>query len=318
MITFACQHERRKKNGKDENGTQRFKCLECGARFREARPNPLGIMRIDLDRAELILKMLCEGSSVRVVSRITGTDTHTILDLMSLVGQRCKRYMELRFQKLQAVHVQVDEVWQFVGCKEATARIKHKGPEVGDSYLFTAIERDSKLLLYWHLGKRTGDDTLFFCKKLAGCVDGQFQLSSDAFSAYANAVAKTMILRVDYGQVVKIFAHDLTDAGRKYSPAIIKECRREIKLGWPEMGDICTSHCERMNLNFRTFARRMTRLSNGFSKKWENHDAAICLFIAHYNFVRVHGTLKTTPAVAHGLEQKKWTMRDLIEWTADE
>jgi IS1 family transposase len=224
--------------------------------------------------------------------------------------------MERRFQSLIVGRVECDEVWQFIFCKQKTTDRKGYGHETGDSYLWTGIERDTKLLFCWHLGKRTGWDAEAFCDKLDRATVGRFQLSTDAFSAYPNAIARRMSGRVDYGQVVKIFGHDRDDHQRRYSPDRIIECRKQAVYGSPRNEDICTSHSERHNLSCRTFLRRMTRLSLGFSKKWANHEAAVALFLAHYNFCRVHRTIKTTPAVANGLEAEPWTLRKLLEVTA--
>jgi IS1 family transposase len=285
--------------------------------WNDTEPNLLGGMIIDLDRAEMILGMLCEGSSVRAVARLTSTDPHTVIKLLVLVGKRCKRLMARQIRNLIVGRVQCDEVWQFIYCKEKTATKRSYGPEVGDSYLWTGIERDTKLILAWHLGKRTAWDAEKFCDNLLDATHGHFQLSTDAFTAYPNAIARRFSQRVDYGQVVKIFgSENPKDEARRYSPARIMECRKKAIFGDPDKRDICTSHVERHNLSLRTFLRRMTRLAIGFSKKWENHEAAVALCLAHYNFCRIHRTLKTTPAVAHGVADAPWTIRELIEATA--
>jgi IS1 family transposase len=273
-------------------------------------------MRLDMDRAEMIIKCLCEGTSARVAARLAQVDRQTVLDLLRFVGERCARFMQNEIQNVVVKDVQVDEVWQFVYCKQRTANLNGYGPEVGDSYLFTAIERESKLLVAWHLGKRDQWNTELFCEKLRIATAGRFHLSSDRFAPDRDSIPRQLGSRVDYGMLVKIFGKNSADDQRQYSPAKIKGTRKEAIHNFPDMNRVCTSHCERMNLNFRTFMRRMTRLSNGFSKSWRNHEAALGLYIAHYNYCRVHGTLKTTPAVASGLTGQKWTVRELLEKSA--
>jgi IS1 family transposase len=212
--------------------------------------------------------------------------------------------------------VQLDEAWQFVYCKAKTAARKGLGQEVGDSYLYTAIERNTKLMLTWHFGKRDQWHTDYFCAKVARATSGNFLVSTDGWQPYRSAVIRHLGTRIQHGVIVKIFGNPPQSDQRTYSPAPIIAFKKEQAYNLPKMSRICTSHVERQNLNLRTFVRRMTRLSNGFSKKWANHEAMLALYICHYNYVRVHGTIKTTPAVASGLETRRWTVRDLLEKTS--
>lgn len=318
MIAPSCTHDDKRKYGTDRKGRQRHKCCLCGAVVTEAEPNLLGGMYLSLERAEQILNMLVEGSSVRATARVTNTSQETILKLLVFVGQRCKRYMDKRFRDITVTRAQADEVWQYVYCKNKTANQKGYGLEVGDSYCFTALDSDTKLLFAWYLGKRSGFDADIFCRKLLVAVKGRFQLSTDAFTGYHGAVWRQLGGHVDYGQVVKTFAAETKDDQRRYSPAKIIDCERRVIYGNPDYNKISTSHCERFNLSMRTCIRRMARLGNGFSKKWANHEAAVALFICHYNFCRIHGTLKTTPAVKHGLETAPWTMREMLATIAED
>jgi transposase-like protein/IS1 family transposase len=316
MIAPAWKHEHTKKFGKNKAGNPRMRCSLCGKTWTVPRPSPLGDMRISLELAERIINQLCEGTSVRATARLTKTNVHTVIDLMVLVGERCARFMQNEFRNVAVEDVQVDEVWQYIYCKQKTAERKGFGPEVGDSYCFTAIERNTKLLLAWHFGKRDQWNTDIFCQKLSNAAAGKFQLSTDGFTPYPSAVVRFLRDRVDHGTVVKNFGTVNQDDQRKYSPGKIISMKRQVAWGTPDPKLICTSHVERQNLNFRTFMRRMTRLSNGFSKKWANHEAMLGLYIFHYNYVRVHGKLKTTPAVASGLTANRWTVRQMIEQTA--
>jgi len=316
MIATACKHERRKKHGTVGN-KQRFRCKDCGRTF-TAETELLGGMRIDLDRAETIIKMLCEGLSINVVARLTDTDKHTIFDLLTLVGERCKAYMETHIRGVLVDDCQCDEVWQFIFCKDKTRERKGYGPETGDSYLFTCIERNTKLLVCWHLGKRTPEATEVFAHKMQRAIGSpKFHLSTDGFTPYRKFLPAALAGRINYGQIVKIFGKTTVDDQRKYSPATISRIKKETILGQPNEDQICTSHVERHNLTLRTFVRRMGRLTCAFSKKWENHEAMIGLAIFHYNYCRKHGTLKTTPAVANGLTDHEWTVRELISETSN-
>ncbi len=316
MILSACKHEHTKKFGKNRMGNPRMRCTLCGKTWTVPRPSSLGAMRIDLLQAESVIKHLCEGTSVRATARLTNVSKGTILDLMVLIGERCSRYLQLNLRNVAVEDVQVDEVWQYIYCKEKTAQRMGFGPEVGDSYCFVGIERNTKLILAWQFGKRDQWNTEAFCQKLRTATAGKFQFNSDGFDPYRSAVVRNLGDRVSHGIVVKNYGKVSQDDQRKYSPARIVSIKKEAAWNLPNMARVCTSHIERSNLNMRTFIRRMTRLSNGFSKKWSNHEAMLALYIAHYNYVRIHGKLKTTPAVASGVETQRWTVRDLIERTA--
>ncbi len=312
MISLPCQHTDRKRHGRDRHGNQRFRCKTCGKTWVMER-RVLGNLRIPLDRAVLCLRMLVEGNSIRSVERITGTNRNTIVDLVTFVGERCGWFLEDAIRKVPVEEVQADEIWGFVGCKKKTAEKKGYGEEFGDAYCFTAIERHTKLLLAWHLGKRTGNDTERFARKLRNATPGRFQLTTDGFMPYRGAMPRALGGRIDFAQLVKIFAPVKGNAAAvRYSPGNITGIEKRTVAGRPVDERICTSHAERHNLTIRMQVRRMTRLTNAFSKKWENHEAALGLFFAFYNFCRVHGTLKTTPAVAAGLTDHTWTIEELL------
>lgn len=316
MIVSTCKHDNTKKFGHDRKGNPRVRCTLCGKTWIVAAPSLIGNMRLPMDRAEMIIECLAEGVSARATARLARVDQQTVLDLMVFVGERCARFLQNEIRNVVVKDVQIDEVWQFIFCKEKTRGQKHYGPEVGDSYCFTAIERDTKLLIAWHLGKRDQLNTDIFCRKLANATAGKCQITSDGFAPYRSAVPMHLGERVDFGMVIKIFGQGTQDDQRQYSPAKIKGMKKEAVWGRPSEKRVCTSHVERQNLNFRMFMRRMTRLSNGFSKAWRNHEAMLGLYICHYNYCRIHGTLKTTPAVASGLAASKWTIREMLEKTA--
>lgn len=317
MIAF-CEHAEYKKNGRDANGNQRYKCLDCGKNFGDDGPKPLGGIRIDHAKGVLALRMILEGSSVRSTSRITGLHKNTIIKMVVLVGNRCERMMAARIKGMEVKDVQVDETWGFVGCKRKTAERKLLGEEFGDAYTFIAIERNTKLVLAYHIGKRDGDSTTAMLEKLDRATCGRFQLSTDAFREYRYRVPFFLRKEVDHATLAKVYGTNRergVDPGTasRYSPADIISTSIRLESGDPDAKRVCTSHVERLNLNIRMANRRMTRLTNAFSKKLENHEAAMSLYFAYYNFCRVHGTLKTAPAVAAGLIDKPWSIDRLLE-----
>lgn len=316
MIDHApCTHERTKKCGLTKAGTQRHKCLNCGKRFTDCTRQLAG-MRIGLDKAAQIISLLCEGSSVSSTARLTDTAKHTILDLLLLVGARCQQYMERTIRGLKVDDVQADEVHQFVYCRRRTAeRLEAKGygGRCGDSWTFTAVERNTKLVIAWHFGRRHMADTEAFCRKLRAATTGHFHLSTDGYQTYTYAVPRFFAGQIDYGQLVKIFSRTGEDSQRTYAPPKIISARREVVMGEPDKRRICTSHTERNNGTMRLFLKRMNRLTYAFSKKWDNHEMALALHFAHFNFCRKHKSLKgATPAMASGLTDRVWTVAELL------
>jgi len=313
----TCQTDARK-FGKDRDGNQRYQCLTCRKTFSDRPTRPLGDMRLDMDRALQCLKLLVEGMSVRATMRVTGVNRTTILDLMAFVGNNCERLMAARFVALPVKDVQVDEVWGFVGMKEKTRTRFYEGlDDVGDAYCFIGIERTTKLILAWHLGRRSACDAHEFSRKLAAATSGQFQVTTDGFKPYRTAIPAALPT-ADYATLVKEYATKEDD--HRYSPGEVSGVKKRAVNGNPEMGRACTSHVERSNLTVRMQDRRMTRLTNAFSKKWANLRASHALHFAYYNFCRPHQTLteqadgrKTTPAMAAGLESEPWTLRQLVE-----
>ena len=308
-----CQQPARK-IGFTKAGTQRFRCDACKKSFSPAKS--LGIMRLPMDKAVAVLHQLLEGSSVRSTSRLTGVDRDTVLSLMNHVGANCKRMLESKLANVCVNDIQADEIWSFVGCKEKTRAAKNYGDFMGDAYCFVGIERTSKLIVAWHLGKRTPEDTILFAHKLDKATTGHFQITTDGFTPYRNTIPQTFGSRVDFMQLIKVYGLEGVQEQRRYSPPVVTKINLEIISGQPTQARACTSHIERSNLSLRMSTRRFTRLTNGFSKKWENHESALALWFAFYNFGRKHMTLKETPAMASGLEDHVWTIRELIEESA--
>ena len=261
------------------------------------------------EQAVQILKLLVEGVSVRSIERLTGVHRDTILKLLVLVGHRCERLMEDRIKQIPVEDVQCDEIWGFVGCKEK--RNSSGDPLRGDAYCFIAVERNTKLILTWHLGRRSARDTVAFTEKVNEATSGQFQITTDGFKPYVDAVQYSLGTRVDFAQLIKVYGTPAEDEHR-YSPASVVETIAKPVWGQPNPERICTSHVERCNLSIRMAMRRMTRLTNAFSKKWQNLKAAYALWFAYFNFCRIHQTLRITPAMQSGLTDHVWAVEELL------
>jgi transposase-like protein/IS1 family transposase len=308
MTCHNCQIQC-KKFGKDRKGYQRYRCGQCSKTFTEPHNGHFFGMYTSSEKAVLILKMLVEGMSVRSIERLTGVHRDTILRLLVLAGERCERLMEEKLQAVPVRDVQCDEIWGYVGCKERNNA--NGDPLRGDAYCFVALERNSKLVLTWHLGRRTARDTVAFTEKINEATKGQFQITTDGFSPYVDAIHYSLGTRVDFAQLVKVYTAP-HEGEQRYSPAEVVDAVPVPRWGKPELKRICTSHVERQNLSIRMGMRRMTRLTNAFSKKWENLKAAYALWFAFYNFCRMHKTLRMTPAMEAGITDRIWTIGDLL------
>lgn len=302
----------------DRRGRQRYRCRTCGKTFLERRIKPIGDMRISLDRAEFVLRLLLEGSSINSTVRLSGVSKPTILDLLVLVGERAEQFMRREFVDRTIQDAQIDETWGFTKMKERTRERTGASEEFGDTWTFTAVARESRLLFCHHIGKRTAEDTQAFCDKLARATCGRFQLHSDGYKPYCTAVPESFRDRaIDYVMLIKVYDSPPKNEQRRYSPAKFVSTYTRKQLGNPDMTNVCTSHVERHNLSIRTSVKRMARLTLSYSKKLRNHKAALALFFLFYNYGRVHGTLKTTPAIKHGLTDHVWSVREMLERIAD-
>jgi IS1 family transposase len=255
-----------------------------------------------------------EGTSVRATSRLCGVEPNTVLAMLKLAGENCERIMGQKVRNVKVADVQADEIWGFVQKKEA-----HKRPaeahdnSIGDAYTFVAIERDSKLVLNFALGRRDTATTQEFIEGLRDAIaPGTFQISTDGFGPYVPAIDDTLGHRVDYAQIIKAYGNNDVEGQRRYSPPEVIDIQRKVIIGNPDQAKICTSHVERSNLTMRMHMRRLTRLTNAFSKKWENLWAMLCLYFCWYNFVRIHQTLRVTPAMAAGIADTVWDLENLI------
>jgi transposase-like protein/IS1 family transposase len=313
MNCLHCQSAETKKFGKDRKGHQRFRCLACKKTFIEPYAKPLGDMILPEAKILSVLHHLVEGCSIRSTERLTEVHRDTISKLLEIVGEKCERLMLERIHGLRVSEVQCDEQWQYIAMKQKTKHRKGIEDEsVGDSWVFTAFERNSKLILAWHLGHRTEADTIIFTDKLAYATEGNFQVTTDGFKPYQHAVVMSLGAQyVDFAQLVKVYTTPLENETR-YSPAECTGAHKIVIYGHPDMDRVSTSHIERHNLSTRMSSRRYTRLTNAFSKKWVKHNAALALWYAYYNFCRVHLSLRVTPAMEQGITDHVWELRELL------
>jgi IS1 family transposase len=264
------------------------------------------------DRAR-VLHLLCEGSSIRSVTRVLNVGKNTVLRLMIDAGKACAAYHDEHARNLTSKRIQVDEIWSFTYAKQknvATAKAAPYG--AGDTWTWTAIDADSKFIVSWLVGERDGDSAAWFMSDLASRLSNRVQLTSDGHKAYLEAVEGAFGADIDFAQLVKLYGASPDSAKGRYSPA---KCTGAIKTpieGKPDPRYISTSYAERANLTMRMHMRRFTRLTNGFSKKIENHIHSMALFTTYYNFVRIHKTLRVTPAMAAGVSDRLWEVSDII------
>jgi IS1 family transposase len=267
-------------------------------------------------RAEVI-GMMVEGMSVRAISRLTGVSKTTILKLLEDAGEACARFQSAVLQGLHCRRVQVDELWAFCYAKQRNVEGAKAAPDgAGDVWTWTAIDADSKLIPSWLVGDRSGDTARVFISDLASRLVTRVQLTSDGHKAYLQAVDDAFGDDIDYAQLVKIYGPAGEPAGR-YSPGICIGAEKEAVIGFPNPQYISTSYAERANLTIRMHTRRFTRLTNAFSKKIENHAHSVALNFMYYNFVRIHGSLRCTPAMAAGVSKRLWENGDIVQVIED-
>jgi IS1 family transposase len=265
------------------------------------------------ERAQIV-RCLVEGNSIRSTVRMTGASKNTISKLLVELGTACALFQDETIRDLKCKEIQCDEIWSFVGMKEKNVPEEKIGEfGYGDVWTWTALCADSKLMVCWNLGMRDADAAQCFMDDVASRLANRVQLTTDGHKVYLKAVLNAFEGEVDYAMLVKKYGNDYSTPERMYSPAVCTGCDKKAKIGNPDEKKISTSYVERANLTMRMSMRRFTRLTNGFSKKLENHAAAIALHFMYYNFARVHATLKTTPAVAAGLTDKVWTVEDIVQ-----
>ena len=264
------------------------------------------------DRAR-ILHLLCEGQSIRAVTRVTGASKNTVVKLLVDAGKVCAAYHDEHVRGLRSKRIQVDEIWSFTFAKQKNAATaKGVVDHVGDTWTWVALDADTKLMVSWLVGGRDSEYAGAFIQDVADRLANRVQLTSDGHKAYLGALEDAFGGAVDYAQLVKLYGAAPESAKGRYSPA---ECTGIIKTrieGTPDPKHVSTSYVERRNLTMRMHMRRFTRLTNAFSKKVENHVHAVALHTMYYNFVRIHGTLRTSPAMAAGVTDRLWEVADIV------
>jgi IS1 family transposase len=269
--------------------------------------------RLDTAKRSQIVSAIVEGCSIRAIVRMTGASKNTISKLLLELGEACSKYMSDHFVNLKCERLQVDELWSFVGCKQknVTAKKVERDGICGDVWAWIAIDADTKLVPSFVLGQRDPLTARVFMEDLAGRLANRVQLTSDGLKIYLKAVKDAFGGEIDYAMLVKIYGNT-TEGQKRYSPAECIGCERKAVKGDPDPRHISTSYVERQNLTVRMHNRRFTRLTNAFSKKIDNHAAVLAIFYMHYNFVRIHQTLRVSPAMAAGVTAKLWAVEDIV------
>lgn len=276
--------------------------------------------RLSLESRTRILAALCEGASINATARQTGNSKVTILKLLAEVGQVCLDYQRATLVNLPCTKIQADEVWSFVHKKQRRVRQEERGMGCGDAWTWTAICADTKLIPCWHVGARDAEAAYLFMEDLASRLANRVQLTTDGHRAYLVAVEGAFGWNgVDYAMLVKLYGEAPEGPQRRYSPAKLISAEKTWIMGNPDEDHVSTSYAERQNLTMRMNVRRLTRLTNGFSKKIENHIHAIALYFMYYNFCRKHETLTknaggihTTPAMAAGVSDHVWKIEEIV------
>jgi IS1 family transposase len=272
--------------------------------------------KLNLDRQAQIIRVLCEGNSIRSTARITDSAINTVVKLLREVGNACLNYQDHVMHNLPCTHIQCDEIWSFCYAKQKNIPEKKQGKlGYGDVWTWTAIDADTKLVPSWLVGLRDAGYAYEFMSDLKSRLANRVQLTTDGHKVYLTAVEDAFGADVDYAMLVKLYGKEI-DSETRYSPAKCIGANPTVIQGNPDLAKISTSFAERQNLTMRMSMRRFTRLTNAFSKKLENHVLALALYFMHYNFIRPHKTLANpyprTPAIAANVSNKIWTYEDIV------
>jgi IS1 family transposase len=269
--------------------------------------------RLPPEKRAQILHLLVEGNSMRATARIADVAFNTVDKLFIEAGRACAAYQDKTLRNLTCKRLQLDEIWSFVYAKEKNVQTAKSAPEnAGDVWTWVAIDADSKLVPSWRIGDRTSETGLAFVDDLAKRLANRVQITSDGHRAYLQAIEGAFGGDVDYAQLVKVYGASPESMKGHYSPAECTGARKERIEGNPDMKHVSTSFAERQNLTMRMSIRRFTRLTNAFSKKIEKHALSVALHYMHYNFARIHKTLRISPAMAAGVTDKLWSVADIV------
>jgi IS1 family transposase len=271
------------------------------------------VNKLQTERRARILNCLCEGNSIRATARLTDSAINTVVKLLVDAGEACSRYQDETFRNLKCRRVQCDEVWSFCYAKEknCTPEMKRKG--AGDVWTWAAIDADTKLIPTWFIGRRDAGAAYHFIHDLKARLANRVQLTTDGHTAYLSAVEDAFGSEVDYAMLQKIYGTAQEVSDTRYSPAVCMGARKAIISGAPDHNHISTSYVESQNLTMRMSMRRFTRLTNAFSKKLENHEHSVALHFMHYNFCRIHKSLRVTPAMEAGISDHVWDIEEIVD-----
>jgi IS1 family transposase len=268
--------------------------------------------RLSTEKRAQIVAALVEGNSLRATVRMTGASKNTIAKLLVELGAACSEYQDRIMRNLSCKTIQVDEIWSFIGCKKKNVKVYANCPVTGDVWTWVAIDADTKLVPSYLLGNRDRGTAETFMKDLASRLANRVQLTSDGHKTYLSAVPGAFGEDIDWGILMKIYGNDERGTQARYSPGECIGSEEHVRTGSPDPEKISTSYVERQNLTMRMAMRRFTRLTNAFSKKVENHAAAIAIHYMHYNFCRIHQSLRVTPAMAAGISDHVWSVEEMI------
>ncbi len=269
--------------------------------------------KLDAKARSQILHLLCEGNSIRAVTRITGTSKNTVTKLLIDAGRACMAYHDEHIRRVPSKRIQCDEIWSFTYAKQKNVKTAKAAPDqAGDTWTWTALDADSKLIVSYLVGGRDAGYAHAFIEDVADRLANRVQLTTDGHRAYLEAVEGVFGSDVDYAQLVKMYGVAPESAKGRYSPAECTGARKTRVEGDPAVEHVSTSYVERSNLTIRMHMRRFTRLTNAFSKKIENHAYAVALHVMYYNFVRMHSSLRVTPAMAAGVTDQLWEIDDIV------
>ena len=268
--------------------------------------------RLTINARCQVVGALVEGVSINATCRMTGVAKHTVLKLLKDMGCVCADYHNKHVRNLRVRRVQADEIWAFVYGKDKNLTMEQVQAGAGSVWTWTALDADTKLIVSYMLGDRGASTAQSFMRDVAGRIANRIQLTTDGHRVYADAVESAFGADIDYAMLVKIYGASNDNPESRYSPATCIGCRTGVLAGNPDTDHISTSFVERSNLSMRMGMRRFTRLTNSFSKKLENHGHAVALYFMHYNFCRVHKTLRVTPAMEAGLTDHVWSLEELL------
>lgn len=269
--------------------------------------------RLSLEKRTQIITALVEGNSLRATSRIADVAFNTVLKLLPQIGEVCQKYHDEHVKALKSTRVECDEIWSFCYSKQQNVPEGLQGQYgIGDVWTWTALDSDSKLIISYLVGLRSADFANLFMQDVASRLSNRIQLTTDGLKAYLEAVEGAFGADVDFAQLVKMYG-SAPEGDHRYSPPKCNGTKKQGVMGTPNPKYVSTSYVERQNLTMRMMMRRFTRLTNAFSKKIENHEHAVALHFMHYNYCRIHKTLRVTPAQAAGLTTKLWSVEDLAK-----